>query len=143
MKKGQLRFKTEAEFKAKFGENWRDKVEYGWPRPMDVLFGKDYRFNIETIWSISEDMLTAKRLPKLTADGIVIRVGMKLWWDETKNYVLIKRVYHSAKAYEKPTTVTIHCLCEICKNKETAEQEWIAYIGDLYKDKEKCIAPQY
>jgi hypothetical protein len=62
------RFKTEQEFLDKFGENWKETIQYEWCTGggMDHLYDTDYPFYIERdgdlenieYWSISWDMLT-------------------------------------------------------------------------------------
>lgn len=68
----EFRFKTEAEFVATLGKDWRDTVNMGWNSKMDVFFGipleeLDFVYDsdittvvgeLEESWTISREMVT-------------------------------------------------------------------------------------
>lgn len=53
---GKYRIKTEKEFIATLGSDWRKLVRAGWNDHMDHLFGKIYKVG-QMGWNISDDML--------------------------------------------------------------------------------------
>jgi hypothetical protein len=112
----QWRFKTKEEFIKEFGENWTNKVSYNWHKDMDKYFGQPFLGEIGwrglDDWSISMDMLTTKRLPKVLADGTIVKVGMKLWWVESEvSGVIVDKIYLNEKEGrdEEIKIVCLHC----------------------------------
>lgn len=72
-----LRFKTQTEFEAEFGENWRYELGPTWYEQMDYLFGKpcelewidkwNYMYGEEYdshCWAVTKCMATDKPLPE-------------------------------------------------------------------------------
>jgi hypothetical protein len=141
--KKQYRFKTETEFKAEFGKKWWDKVPYGWVRAningdhMDELFGQLFTGILPTKkresrtvgygWSISSDMLTTRRLPKLLSDGTIAKIGMKVMWsDGIREFpAIIQRIYN-----EDDNRIDIICICRLCKG----NTHYYMSLKDIYKN---------
>ena len=73
MEEYKYRFKTKEEFLKEFGPDWNQQVGYGWPNPMNYLFGIDYPYiltddrfrNNDTDeldgWEITNKMLIKKQ----------------------------------------------------------------------------------
>jgi len=139
--KKQYRFKTEAEFKAEFGEDWRWKIPYSFVEDMDHFLGTPYRnemipspngsWNASVRyegWTIGLDMLTTRRLPKILADGTIAKVGMKVLWLQSifQHTGIINRIYLEDKDVNN---ILIACTCGLCNGINT----WNVNICDVKK----------
>jgi hypothetical protein len=128
------RFKTKEEFIQEFGKDWPVKVSYGWVDDvsdnisfddytrltMNHFLGQPFTGEVPQKnnsvfyhnWNIGLDMLTTRQLPKILSDGTIVKVGMKLLWDESPtNGVLVNKIYGDWAEDE----IEIFCLCPICE----------------------------
>lgn len=150
--KKQWRFKTEEELNKEFGRP--GLVPYGWTPGMNKYFGQPYTGIIpskgESVWNhdgrgwnIGIEMLTTKQLSKYLSDGTIAKVGMKVWWVESKKHgAIITKVHLKPSEYSSDsiTTITsaverlnqirITCLCENC---DSSPNDFYAFIKDLKK----------
>jgi len=79
-----LRFKTQAEFEAEFGSDWRNKVKFSWAPMMNQFFGQTITqsFTGSSIvvdsFTISKDMVTDKPFPDPTSEADVTTATPKI-----------------------------------------------------------------
>jgi len=124
--KKQWRFKTEKEFIAEYGPDWKNRVLYTWAIEMNYLLGEPFEGKLPTDkeegtckevsdwpWSISKDMLTTRVLPKYLRDGTLAKVGMKLTWigeTDEGEYVIVNKINTGDN-----NTIRIQCCCRQCR----------------------------